>query len=130
RTEWPAGTGNHANGGNRRRDVEREVTLPDADRHVQHEIAVRAERLNRELPQLSAERRMRGIDQPEEHLTADVARSDATTALLCRQQPRLAPRREVGAVLVVAIGAERGIERTELLLAVGPDAVPHDARHL
>ena len=86
----------------RRGDVERQVARADADRHLQHEIAIRAQRLDRELPQVAAERRLRRIDERRGTLRCRCSSSGRRGASAARRdQPRLAPRREVRGLLMV-----------------------------
>ena len=106
-------------------DVEREVGVADADRHLQHEIAVGAQRLDRQLAQVAAEGRLLRVDQRQEDLGADVARAPAAAPLRGGHEPQLAAHHVEGTV-AVDVRAVGGVERPEHALALGLGAVTGD----
>src|SRR5205807_10355744 len=106
-----------ADAGDRRGDIEREVRAAEPHRHLQHQIAVGAKRLHRQLPQIASEGRLLAVHQRDEHLGADVARAPAAPPLRRGHESQLAPYRVKGAV-AVGILAVGGVEGPEQPLAV------------
>ena len=126
----PARAADRPHAQDRRRDVQRKVALAQSGRHVQHQLAVGTQRLERELPQVRGVRRLIGVDERQEDFTADVARSGSSAPLIRWNDARFPARREIGRLVVVEIGAVGCIERKKALLAVVSRAVTDNVRDL
>ena len=107
----------------------REVGLGLADGHQQRQVAVRGERLDRELPQVGPERPVSTVDEGQKDFAAEVARTRPLGSLPRRREP-LAP----------ADGEERGrfrrarpvpasIEGRELEHGLAVGGISGHARH-
>src|SRR3546814_3240808 len=77
----PARPGDTPHRLDRRADLQREVRLVAADRHRQRKVAIGAERVDGELPQIGAERRLVGIDERQIHLASDIRSEEHTSEL-------------------------------------------------
>src|SRR5262245_58674469 len=127
---WARRTAHDAHTGHWRGDAQRKVRRANTDRHLQDEIAVRAERLHRQLTKIRGIRRLHLVHERKKYFAPDVARTSTTPLLLLRNQARLSTRGEVRHLGVVAVEARCRVKREKLPLAVVAGAVPDHLGHL
>ncbi|SUY26623.1 Uncharacterised protein [Burkholderia oklahomensis] len=97
-------------------------------RHEARQIAVRHQRIDRQVANFLAIRRLVLVDERHEHLRADIGRTRAVAARRFRHEPALAPCREISAMIVLVV-VQRLVQRPELEFGGGGRDLPVHRLH-